>query len=117
TVMTPVPPDPTDYGRVLRKKRGSKITAEIAGIVEQKALSQSQLKLGEINSGIYAFDLELLFANIDQLTPDNPAHEFYLTDMAGILSRKNQRVLALSARECTEVLGVNSRAELAELDF
>ena len=116
TVLTTVPPEPAGYGRVIRKKRGGKTTSEIAAIVEQKALSKDQQSIREINSGIYAFALPPLFADIDQLTTDNPAHEFYLTDMAGILGREKQRVVALPTAEFTEVLGVNSRAELAELD-
>jgi bifunctional UDP-N-acetylglucosamine pyrophosphorylase/glucosamine-1-phosphate N-acetyltransferase len=116
TVLTTVPPEPTGYGRVVRKKRSGKATTEIAAIVEQKALSKDQHNIKEINSGIYAFAVPALFADIDQLTTDNPAHEFYLTDMAGILGREKQRVVALPTAEFTEVLGVNSRIELAELD-
>jgi bifunctional UDP-N-acetylglucosamine pyrophosphorylase / glucosamine-1-phosphate N-acetyltransferase len=116
TSLTTVPPDPTGYGRVVRKKRGGKSTDEIAAIVEQKALSKEQIKIKEINSGIYAFTVKPLFANIGGLTRDNPAREYYLTDMAGVLGRSQERVLALPTDEFTEVLGVNSRAELAHLD-
>ena len=57
-----------------------------------------------------------LYTHIDQLTTDNPAGEFYLTDMAGVLGKAGDKVLALRAEDSNEVLGVNTRMELAELD-
>ena len=57
-----------------------------------------------------------LFANIDKLTTENRAGEFYLTDMAALLGHADQKVLALRADDSNEVLGVNTRVELAELD-
>src|SRR5215831_1536083 len=92
------------------------LTAEVNAILEQKVLTRDQLGLREINSGIYCFRLKPLFQHIHELTDKNPAGEFYLTDMAGILSKAGYRVVALPAESATEVLGVNSRAELAQLD-
>ena len=116
TVLTTRPPDPTGYGRVLRKRRGGKATDEIERIVEQKAASARERQISEINSGIYAFRVAPLYQHIGELTTENPAGEYYLTDMAGILGRARKKVLALATGEPTEVLGANSRAELAELD-
>src|SRR5207248_2253794 len=65
---------------------------------------------------IYCFRVGPLFKHIRQLTTDNPAREYYLTDMAGILSKAGYKVVALEAEDATEVLGINSRAELAQLD-
>lgn len=113
TVLTAVLPDPWGYGRVLRK-RGSK--TEIASIVEQKSATPIQQKIREINSGFYAFAVKPLFSHIDELTTRNAHHEFYLTDMAAILSKAKQRVVALEAANPAEILGVNTRAELAEID-
>ncbi len=56
-------------------------------------------RFGEINSGIYAFQARALFRYIDQLSTDNPHHEFYLTDLAGILRRAGETVLALKATD------------------
>ncbi len=116
TVVTAEIEDPTGYGRILRKKKGGRASDEIQGIVEQKALSPAQDRIREMNAGIYAFAVKPLFQHIDRLTTDNPAREFYLTDMAALLGAAKQRVLAVKAADAHEILGANNRAELAELD-
>jgi bifunctional UDP-N-acetylglucosamine pyrophosphorylase/glucosamine-1-phosphate N-acetyltransferase len=116
TILTAEPADPTGYGRVFRKQAGGEFTDEVDRIVEQKALRNNEGEQREINSGIYAFGVGPLYAHIDQLTTDNPAGEFYLTDMAGVLGKAGDKVLALRAEDSNEVLGVNTRMELAELD-
>src|SRR5207248_1810495 len=75
TVLTTIPAEPFGYGRIVRK-RG----IEIAAIIEQNALKGKQLKIAEINSGIYAFRVKTLFAHLDRLKTDNVHREFYLTD-------------------------------------
>jgi bifunctional UDP-N-acetylglucosamine pyrophosphorylase/glucosamine-1-phosphate N-acetyltransferase len=113
TILTAEPLDPFGYGRILRSSAGSD---EVAAIVEQKSLVAAQAEIPEVNSGIYAFQVKTLFRYIDQLSTDNPHHEFYLTDLAGILRRAGESVLGLKAADASEVLGVNTRAELASLD-
>jgi bifunctional UDP-N-acetylglucosamine pyrophosphorylase/glucosamine-1-phosphate N-acetyltransferase len=73
-------------------------------------------RYGEINSGIYAFNITELYSRIDQLSTDNPHGEFYLTEIASILCRDGKTVLALPTSQASEVLGVNTRRELAQLD-
>ncbi|HWG86835.1 MAG TPA: bifunctional UDP-N-acetylglucosamine diphosphorylase/glucosamine-1-phosphate N-acetyltransferase GlmU [Candidatus Acidoferrales bacterium] len=111
TILTAEPAEPFGYGRVIRA--GSE---NVKAIVEQKALSKSQQKVREINSGIYAFATGPLFADIDRLTSDNAHHEFYLTDMAALLVKRKARVMAIKADDPEEVLGANTLAELASLD-
>jgi bifunctional UDP-N-acetylglucosamine pyrophosphorylase/glucosamine-1-phosphate N-acetyltransferase len=113
TILTAEPPDPFGYGRVIRAGAGSD---QVKAIVEQKALSKSQQKAREINSGIYAFAGKPLFANIDRLSTDNAHREFYLTDMAALLVKARAKVVALKAEDPAEVLGANTLAELAALD-
>lgn len=113
TILTATPPDPFGYGRVIRAGAGSD---RVKAIVEQKALTKSQLKEREINSGIYAFAAKPLFANIDRLTTANAHHELYLTDMAALLVKSKAAVVALKASDAAEVLGANTLAELAMLD-
>jgi bifunctional UDP-N-acetylglucosamine pyrophosphorylase/glucosamine-1-phosphate N-acetyltransferase len=113
TILTTEPEDPTGYGRIVRRSRGSN---EVAAIVEQKALTAGQAKLHEINSGIYMFAVKPLLEHIGRLGSDNAHHEFYLTDMAALLNRARLKVMALRAGSAQEVLGVNTRAELASLD-
>ncbi len=116
TILTAEPGDPTGYGRVFRKFKNSSATDEVDRIVEQKMLQGGEAEQREINSGIYAFAVAPLFTNIDKLKTDNRAGEFYLTDMAAVLSHADHKVLALRADDSNEVLGVNTRLELAELD-
>lgn len=112
TLLTAQLENPTGYGRVIRKSKGDDVQA----IVEEKALSAAQKKIREINAGFYAFDAELLFRHIDQLSTNNPHAEFYLTDMAAVLVKAKQRVVAVRAGDAYEVLGGNTRAELVEID-
>ncbi|WP_158752007.1 bifunctional UDP-N-acetylglucosamine diphosphorylase/glucosamine-1-phosphate N-acetyltransferase GlmU [Acidobacterium sp. S8] len=113
TILTAVPADPNGYGRVLRKSPGS---AEVAAIVEDKALTSQQASVREINSGIYAFTSNSLFQLINELNTNNAHGEYYLTDMARILVQEKQRVVGIEAANATEVLGANTLAEMAELD-
>jgi len=112
TILTAEPSDPTGYGRVVRRGRSDAVQA----IVEQKALTPKQRNLREINSGIYGFATRPLLAHIGRLTTDNAHHELYLTDMAALLAKAKETVVALQAEDSGEVLGVNTRAELARLD-
>jgi len=113
TILTAEPGDPFGYGRVLR---ASSTSDEVTAIVEQKDLKPEQQKVGEINSGIYAFSSKALFANIDRLTSNNAQKEFYLTDMAALLVEEKARVVALKAEDAAEILGANTLAELSDLD-
>jgi bifunctional UDP-N-acetylglucosamine pyrophosphorylase/glucosamine-1-phosphate N-acetyltransferase len=112
TILTAAPSDPFGYGRVIRAGSSDRVKA----IVEQKALSKSQQKEREINSGIYAFATKPLFANIARLSTDNAHHELYLTDMAALLVKSKATVVALKASDPAEVLGANTLAELSSLD-
>jgi bifunctional UDP-N-acetylglucosamine pyrophosphorylase / glucosamine-1-phosphate N-acetyltransferase len=113
TILTAVPLDPTGYGRVLRAGEDS---AEVRAIVEQKALTAEQLNAPEINSGIYCFETEELFARLDRLSTNNAHGEFYLTDVAAMLVADGRRVVAIQAESVNEVLGANTIAEMMHLD-
>lgn len=113
TILTAIPPDPTGYGRVLRTGTGS---AEVQAIVEQKSLRPDQISAPEINSGIYCFQTEALFAQLDRLTTANAHGEFYLTDIAALLRTAGKRVVAVAADRVDEVLGANTIAEMMHLD-
>ena len=113
TVLTTRPPDPTGYGRVIRKHADN---PEVVAIVEQKALTPEQLSAPEINAGIYAFRSEPLFKHIGQLSTNNAHGEFYLTDMAALMVKAKERVVALDTDDVHEVLGANTIAEMMELD-
>jgi len=116
TVLTAEPADPTGYGRVIRRVVKGKPSDEIDRIVEQKALRGHETKNREINSGIYAFATGPLYEHIGRLGTENAHHEYYLTDIAALLRKAGEKVLGLRAEDSNEVLGVNTRMELAELD-
>jgi bifunctional UDP-N-acetylglucosamine pyrophosphorylase / glucosamine-1-phosphate N-acetyltransferase len=111
TILTTEPRDPSGYGRILRKPGDI-----VAAIVEQKALTPRQQKIKEINSGIYAFSAPELFSRLHKLTTENAHREFYLTDIASLLTRDKKKVLAMRTTDADEVLGVNTRAELSQMD-
>jgi bifunctional UDP-N-acetylglucosamine pyrophosphorylase / glucosamine-1-phosphate N-acetyltransferase len=105
--------NPTGYGRVLRKSARS---AEVEAVMEEKAASAAQKKIREINSGFYVFGVKELYGNIEKLSTANAHGEYYLTDMAAVLRKARQRVVAWKTADANEVLGGNTRAELAEID-
>ena len=105
--------NPTGYGRVLRK--GAK-SADVVGIVEEKSASPAQKKIREINSGFYVFNVKDLYSHISGLSTDNAHKEYYLTDMAAVFRKARRRVVAWMTTTPSEVLGGNTRAELADID-
>jgi len=111
TLITTRLADPTGYGRIIEGKDG-----EVQAIVEQKAATPQQLAIPLINSGIYCFRADLLWKHIGEIGTDNPAHEYYLTDIVEILNRAGHKVAALEVSDSQELLGINTRAELAVVD-
>jgi bifunctional UDP-N-acetylglucosamine pyrophosphorylase/glucosamine-1-phosphate N-acetyltransferase len=103
--------DPAGYGRIVRSPAG-----DLEAIVEQKAATPGQLEIQEINTGIYCFRAGLLWQHIDRLQAANPAGEYYLTDMVEILRGTGHEVCATFEPDARELLGINTRIELAEAD-
>jgi bifunctional UDP-N-acetylglucosamine pyrophosphorylase/glucosamine-1-phosphate N-acetyltransferase len=111
TVLTAVVAAPSGYGRILRKS-----DIAISAIVEESQLTGDQSEINEINSAIYCFTLEKLWPALAQVKPNNKHREIYLTDAVAILAAKGEKVLAQVAADSREVLGCNTRADLAEVD-
>jgi bifunctional UDP-N-acetylglucosamine pyrophosphorylase/glucosamine-1-phosphate N-acetyltransferase len=109
TVLTAEVPDPTGYGRIVRGDGGS-----VLAIVEQKDATDEQRALREINSGVYAFDAQLLAEALAKVTTDNAQGEEYHTDTLGILREAGHRVGASVAEDHREIAGINNRVQLAE---
>jgi bifunctional UDP-N-acetylglucosamine pyrophosphorylase/glucosamine-1-phosphate N-acetyltransferase len=110
SVLTMCPPDPTGYGRMLLDEAG-----EVLGILEHKDASEQQRELlRECNSGVYAFATRALMQALPHLTCENAAGEYYLTDVLALLREAGLRVVRHRTDDPTELLGVNSRAQLAE---
>lgn len=111
TILTAIMEDPTGYGRVVRDAQG-----RVLGVVEQKAGTPEQLAIREANMGLYCYCAEPFWQHIQDLRPDNPAHEYYLTDMVEILNRAGYGINAFRIDNPREVLGINNREELAAVD-
>jgi bifunctional UDP-N-acetylglucosamine pyrophosphorylase/glucosamine-1-phosphate N-acetyltransferase len=109
TLMTTFLENPTNYGRVLSTPDG-KPTA----IVEQKDATPAQLLIKEINAGIYCIDRKFLFSALKGVGTNNSQNEIYLTDIVKIAVENGLPVEKFTAGNPLEVLGVNSRVELAE---
>jgi len=103
--------DPTGYGRILRDEHGM-----VARIVEQKSVTAEQHEIDEINPGLYCFNAALFWSHVGELRPDNTAHEFYLTDMVEIIAKHGYAIAPLFIEDETELLGINTKAELAVAD-
>jgi bifunctional UDP-N-acetylglucosamine pyrophosphorylase / glucosamine-1-phosphate N-acetyltransferase len=103
--------DPAGYGRIIRAANG-----DVSAIVEHKAAAPAQLAVREINAGFYCFDAALFWKHVREIRPDNPAGEYYLTDMIAILLGAGHRVTALKIDRPDELLGINNRVELAAVD-
>jgi bifunctional UDP-N-acetylglucosamine pyrophosphorylase/glucosamine-1-phosphate N-acetyltransferase len=111
TLLSVVLEDPTGYGRILRTED----TQDVAAIVEEKDATPAERDIRETNAGVYVFDGKLLPGALSRLRTDNVQGEEYLTDVLAILRRDGQRILAVPTDDPAEVLGVNDRAQLAEL--
>jgi bifunctional UDP-N-acetylglucosamine pyrophosphorylase / glucosamine-1-phosphate N-acetyltransferase len=103
--------DPTGYGRIIRDASG-----HVTAVVEQKSATSSELEISEINTGVYLFDSPLFWRHIAELKPNNATGEYYLTDMVELLTRHGHAVSPLLVEDKTELLGINTRAELAIAD-
>jgi bifunctional UDP-N-acetylglucosamine pyrophosphorylase / glucosamine-1-phosphate N-acetyltransferase len=103
--------DATGYGRIVRDKRGA-----VRAIVEQKDASKAQLRIREGNSGIMAVPAKLLRKWLGKLRNANAQGEYYLTDIIAMAVKDNVKVMPLVAPTVAEVLGVNDKIQLAELE-
>ncbi len=111
TILSAVLADPSGYGRVVRKSETA-----VSAIVEESQLTDEQREINEINSAIYCFTLEKLWPALAQVKPNNKHRELYLTDAIAVLNAKGETVLAQVATDSREVLGCNTRVDLAEVD-
>ena len=110
TILTTTLSDPTGYGRIVRDADGA-----VTAIVEQADADEAQRSIGEINSGVYAFDAAALRSALARLTNDNAQGELYLTDAVAILRADGHTVRAAHIADTVQVSGVNDRVQLAAL--
>src|SRR5271163_1721311 len=111
TILTAVLADPSGYGRILRKSAN-----RVSAIVEESQLTDNQREINEINSSIYCFTLQKLWPALAKVQPNNKHRELYLTDAVAVMAANGETVLAQVADDSREVLGCNTRLDLAAVD-
>ena len=111
TVLTADMPEPKGYGRVIREEDGT-----FKRIVEDKDATDDIKKIHEVNGGCYCFDARKLFDALAKVTNDNAQGEYYLPDVLPILKDAGEKIGAFKAEYCTEILGINTRVQLAAAD-
>jgi bifunctional UDP-N-acetylglucosamine pyrophosphorylase/glucosamine-1-phosphate N-acetyltransferase len=109
TILTSILDDATGYGRIIRSGD------EVLKIVEHKDCNEEELKVKEMNAGVYCFDIESLLESLEKLSNSNAQGEYYLTDVIGILKEENHRVGAVIT-DYEETMGVNSRVQLSQVE-
>lgn len=104
-------PDPSGYGRIIRDSNDL-----VRAIVEQKDASPDQLAIEEINSGIMSLDASHLKVWLNQLSNNNAQGEYYLTDVISLAVADGVPVSGLITDDLAQILGVNDRVQLAQLE-
>ncbi|HAG10386.1 MAG TPA: bifunctional UDP-N-acetylglucosamine diphosphorylase/glucosamine-1-phosphate N-acetyltransferase GlmU [Desulfotomaculum sp.] len=111
TVLTAELIDPGNYGRVIRETSG-----RVLKIVEQRDASQEELAIREINTGIYVFSGEGLFEALLEIKNNNAQKEYYLTDLIEKYVKAELPVEAYKIKDAGEIMGINDRCQLAEVE-
>lgn len=112
TVLSAILEDVKGYGRILRDANSN----EILRIVEEKDASEEEKAIKEVNSGAYCFNGRALKLALGEIDNDNSQNEYYLTDCISILNKMNYKTGAYVIEDNLEILGVNSRAQLAQCE-
>jgi bifunctional UDP-N-acetylglucosamine pyrophosphorylase / glucosamine-1-phosphate N-acetyltransferase len=111
SVLTADVENPYGYGRIVRRNG-----TEVDSIVEHRDATPEILKISEINSGIYVFNAPALFESLARIRNENAQSEYYLTDVIGIQVGHREKVGAFKVSSAEEILGINTRQELAAMD-
>jgi UDP-N-acetylglucosamine diphosphorylase/glucosamine-1-phosphate N-acetyltransferase len=111
TLLTANLEDPSGYGRVIRNFEG-----EVIKIVEHKDASSEELKVQEINVGIYIFKTPPLFDNLDLVNNDNAQGEYYLPDVVKMYVDRGAKVVAQLANNFNETRGINTIQQLRDAE-
>jgi len=111
SLLTVILEDPSGYGRVVRNGR-----EQVQKIVEQKDASRKELQIRECNTGVLAAPAKLLKKWLKSIGNDNSQGEYYLTDVIALAVADKVAVNPFVAQNAVEVLGVNDKAQLADVE-
>jgi bifunctional UDP-N-acetylglucosamine pyrophosphorylase/glucosamine-1-phosphate N-acetyltransferase len=111
SLLTMKTDDPAGYGRIVRARGGG-----VRRIVEEKDATRAQLAIRECNTGVLAAPARLMRRWLGLLKPDNSQREYYLTDVVALAVKERVAVKPVVAAQAIEVLGVNDKAQLAEVE-
>ena len=110
TVLSATINNPTGYGRILRDGDS------FISIVEEKDADKKQKKINEINTGIYIFNNQILFSNINQINNHNNQSEYYLPDVLPIMLKNKYQITVCKTSNELEVKGINTIQQLYDLE-
>ncbi len=110
TVLSASMHDPTGYGRIIRNNDS------FISIVEQKDASDDQKKINEINTGIYIFDNQTLFENINKIDNNNNQSEYYLPDVLPVMLDNNCKIMVHKTDNELEIKGINTQEDLHDIE-
>lgn len=108
SVLTAIVENPFGYGRILRNPEGW-----LEKIVEEKDASEQERMIREINTGIFCVKAPFLVQGLREIGKENAQGEYYLTDLVGIAGKKGLRCSAHIVADPVEVMGINTRVDLA----
>jgi len=109
TLATTILDEPAGYGRIVRDSYGN-----MQGIVEENDCTEAQRRIREVNPAYYCFNTPVLLEALEQITPNNVKHEYYLTDAIHILIGSGHKVVAITAVAPEDAMGVNNRGQLSQ---
>ena len=114
TVLSASIDDPARYGRVIVNKNGL-----LKKIVEYKDATEEEKLIDEINSGVYCYNTKELFNSLSEITNNNAAKEYYLTDTIAVLQSQNKQIGRKKLDDVFEITGINTpdQLEAAEIEF
>jgi len=110
TVLTAHVPEAHGYGRIIRDPNDARF---VTRIVEERDATPAERRIREVNSGAYCFSLPTLWEILGQIKNQNKKKEYYLTDVVALLRKEGGSVAAVSVPDASEILGVNTRKDLA----
>ncbi len=108
SILTTIVEDPSHYGRVIKDDTG-----KVVRVVEERDATAEERLVKEINTGIYCAQSGLLFEALEKTGRGNVQGEYYLTDVAEVMSRGGRKVIGVVTERHEEVIGINTRADLA----